>query len=78
MSEWEYMETIVELETHFNVVLLDEMLTPKLTVGELCTLISQQAEQLGSSDIIEHSLKGIPDERKPTTNAVLYPYGTEL
>ena len=71
LSEWEYTETIVELETHFNVVLLDEVLTPKLTVGQLCTLISQQAEPVGSPDPIEPSLKDIPDERKLTTDVVL-------
>ncbi|WP_080056113.1 acyl carrier protein [Spirosoma aerolatum] len=43
LSEWEFTEAVVVLETHFGVVLPDEALTPRLTVGELCTLVSQQA-----------------------------------
>jgi hypothetical protein len=69
LSEWEYRETIVEMEAHFNVVLLDEVLTPKLTVGELCTLISQQAERVGAQETIDYSLKDIPDERELATDA---------
>lgn len=68
LSEWEYTETIVELESHFNVVLLDEMLTPNLTVGQLCTLISQHAERVGSPDPIAPSLRTIPAKRKLTTD----------
>ena len=71
LSEWEYTETIVELETHFKVVLPDESLTFGLTVGELCTLISQQTERTGLPDPIDHLLKGIPDERKRSTETVL-------
>lgn len=47
LSEWEFTETVVVLETQFNVHLPDESLTPRLTVGELCTLVSQQADQRG-------------------------------
>lgn len=43
LSEWEFTEAVVVLETRFGVVLLDESLTPKLTIGELCGLISRQA-----------------------------------
>jgi hypothetical protein len=43
LSEWEFTEAIVVLETRFDVLLPDESLSPKLTVGELCALISQHA-----------------------------------
>ncbi len=47
LSEWEFTEVIVELETRFGVILPDETLSPMLTVGELCTLISQYARLSG-------------------------------
>ncbi|MFD2937538.1 hypothetical protein [Spirosoma flavum] len=43
LSEWEFTEAVVGLETRFGVLLPDESLTPKLTVGELCALIDQYA-----------------------------------
>ena len=43
LSEWEFTEAVVVLETQFSVLLPDESLTPKLTVGELCSLIDHYA-----------------------------------
>ena len=42
LSEWEFIEAVSVLETRFDVVLPDESLTSRLTVGELCTLVDQQ------------------------------------
>jgi acyl carrier protein len=44
LSELEIIEAVNVLETHFGVVLPDEALTSRLTVGELCTLIDQHTE----------------------------------
>ena len=41
LNEWEFMEVVAHLETLFGLTLPDETLVPTLTVGHLCTLITQ-------------------------------------
>ncbi len=39
LSEWEFLEVVVHLETLFGLTLPDDTLVPALTVDQLCSLI---------------------------------------
>jgi acyl carrier protein len=39
LSEWEFLEVVVHLETLFGLTLPDDTLVPALTVEQLCSLI---------------------------------------